>query len=95
MPMPRLDGLRALIVDDEPDARALIRSVLEKQGASVREASAAREAIEQLRADPPDVLVSDIGMPDLDGYQFIRQYRAMEPKGSRLPALALTAFART
>jgi PAS domain S-box-containing protein len=94
IPMPRLDGLRVLVIDDEPDARALIRGVLQNQGASVQEALNAQQALQILETDSPDILVSDIGMPEVDGYQFIRRYRAMEPRGARLPALALTAFAR-
>jgi len=94
VPIPRLDGIRALVVDDEPDARELIRSVLESHGASVQLAASGMQALEILQADSADVLISDIGMPDMDGYQFMRRLRAAEAKGSRMPALALTAFAR-
>ena len=94
VPIPRLDGIRALVVDDEPDARDLIRNVLEERGASVRTAESGGEALETLQRDSADVVISDIGMPDMDGYQFMRRLRAVEAKGSRVPALALTAFAR-
>jgi CheY-like chemotaxis protein len=94
VPIPRLDGIRALIVDDEPDARDLIRNVLEERGASVRAAESGGEALETLQRDSADIVVSDIGMPDMDGYQFMRRLRAVEARGSRVPALALTAFAR-
>jgi CheY-like chemotaxis protein len=94
VPMPRLDGVRALIVDDESDARELTKRVLQDQGASVRVAASGPEALEMLQLDSADVLISDIGMPDMDGYQFMRRLRAVEPKGSRIPALAVTAFAR-
>ncbi len=56
--------------------------------------ASADEALERLKGDSPDILISDIGMPDIDGYQLMRRLRAMEPKRTRLPALALTAFAR-
>jgi PAS domain S-box-containing protein len=94
VPMPRLDGIRVLIVDDESDARDLIQRVLEGQGANVSTAPSGFEALELLQRDSADVVISDIGMPDMDGYQFMRRMRAAEPKGSRIPALALTAFAR-
>jgi PAS domain S-box-containing protein len=94
VPIPRLDGVRVLIVDDEPDARELIGNVLESYGASVKTARSGVEALELLQADAVDVVISDVGMPDMDGYQFMRRLRVAEAKGSRVPALALTAFAR-
>jgi len=94
LPIPRLDGTRVLIVDDEADAIELVRRVLETQGAIVATASSGEEALRILETSAPDVLISDVGMPGMDGYQFMKLMRAAEPKGRRLPALALTAFAR-
>jgi PAS domain S-box-containing protein len=94
IPMPRLDGVRALIVDDEADALELIQRVLENQGALVTTVRSGDSALRLLESSTPDVLISDIGMPGLDGYQFMRRMRAAEPKERRIPALALTAFAR-
>lgn len=91
-----LDGIRVLVVDDEPDARELLRRVLEGRGAQVLLAGSALEALERLEGDAPDVLVSDIGMPDIDGYELIRRVRARGPgSGASIPAAALTAFARS
>ena len=94
VPMPRLDGVRALIVDDEADALELIQRVLENQGAHVSTVRSGDAALRLLETTTPDVLISDIGMPGLDGYQFLRRMRAAEPRERRIPALALTAFAR-
>jgi hypothetical protein len=94
VPMPKLDGLRALIVDDEADTLELIQRLLENQGALVTTVRSGDEALRLLATHTPDVLISDIGMPGMDGYQFMRRMRAAEPKGKRTPALALTAFAR-
>jgi PAS domain S-box-containing protein len=94
IPVPRLNGVRALIVDDEADALELIRRVLEGQGAQVTTVDSGDEALRILETSQPDVLISDIGMPGVDGYQFMKRMRAAEPKGRRIPALALTAFAR-
>ena len=91
---PRLDGMRVLVVDDEPDARELIAMVLADQGATVTTAASAEEAMLSLVRAPPDVLVSDIGMPGEDGYALIRRVRALKEDVSRLPAIALTAYAR-
>ena len=88
-----LAGLKVLVVDDEPDARAVIRRVLAGSGAVVAVASSVGEALDLLDRDRPDVIVSDIGMPDVDGYDLIRQIRATH-SGRDLPAAALTAFAR-
>jgi CheY-like chemotaxis protein len=68
--------------------------VLETQGVSVTTASSGEAALRMLETSEPDILISDVGMPGMDGYQFMRLMRAAEPKGRRLPALALTAFAR-
>ena len=87
-------GLQILLVDDEPDTRELLVFVLEQYEAEVKEAASVREALEVLKEFVPDVLVSDIGMPGLDGYTLIRQVRAMpEAPLSEIPAIALTAYA--
>ncbi|HEX8177195.1 MAG TPA: PAS domain S-box protein [Pyrinomonadaceae bacterium] len=92
----RLDGLRVLVVDDEPDTRELLKAGLSQCGAEVSTASSASEALEAIEAAPPDLLISDIGMPDTDGYDLIRRIRELSAdKGGRVPAIALTAYART
>lgn len=90
-----LKGVRVLVVDDEADARDLIATVLMQAGAEVETADSAAEGMELFKRRPPDVLVSDVGMPEEDGFSFIERIRALSPdQGSRIPALALTAFAR-
>jgi CheY-like chemotaxis protein/anti-sigma regulatory factor (Ser/Thr protein kinase) len=92
---PRLDGLRLLVVDDEEDALGLVSEVLREQGADVHVAASAREALEKFARVRPDVVVSDIGMPEADGLSLIRKIRARPPdQGGRTPAVALTAYAR-
>lgn len=92
---PQLHGLHVFIVDDEPDARDLLRRILEDHGMRVTAFSSASEVLEALELSRPSLLVSDIGMPGMDGYQLMRALRASEARESRLPALALTAFARS
>ncbi|WP_164015112.1 ATP-binding protein [Pyxidicoccus trucidator] len=93
---PRLNGLRVLLVDDEPDTREFLRALLEGCDARVTVVASADEGLEALRRERPDVLVSDIGMPGEDGYGFIRKVRALPAsQGGRTPAAALTAYART
>ena len=91
-PLVRLDGLRVLVVDDEADARRVLVLVLEQVGAIVTAAGSVREAIEVLPKARPDVLVSDLGMPDQDGFDLIRQVRDDGHDARDLPAVALTAF---
>ncbi len=84
-----------LVVDDEPDARELLERLLTDRGAAVSVAAGADEALAILDAAGVDVLIADIGMPDVDGYELVRRVRRREAdRGGRLPALALTAFAR-
>ncbi|MDX6694637.1 MAG: hypothetical protein QOF02_2240 [Blastocatellia bacterium] len=93
-PEAPLSNLRVLVVDDERDARELLTVVLERQGASVRAVGSAAEALAAFGALKPDVLVSDIGMPNDDGYSLIRRVRALAPEeGGQVPAVALTAYA--
>jgi CheY-like chemotaxis protein len=82
-----------LVVDDEPDAKELVRRLFEEQGAAVVTASSAAEALAALATRPPDVMVSDIGMPGVDGYELIRRVRAGSAARD-VPAVALTAYAR-
>jgi len=94
-----LDGVWALIVDDEADARELIATLLKQYGARVTIASCATEAFDKLRkgeaGERPDVLVSDISMPDEDGYMLIERVRKLPPEeGGKIPAIALTALER-
>lgn len=97
-PLPRhpldLSGRRILVVEDEIDARELLVFLLEEQGAQVVAATSAREALLLLARSRPDVLISDIGMPEMDGYMLIQQVRQLTPEqGGQIPAIALTAYA--
>jgi signal transduction histidine kinase/DNA-binding response OmpR family regulator len=89
-----LDGVRVLVVDDEPDARELIRRVLVGSRAHVLVAGSAPQALEIVGGQALNVLVSDIGLPDTDGYDLMREVRARGFAAKDLPAVALTAFAR-
>jgi hypothetical protein len=92
----RLDGFDILLVDDEPDGRAVSAYTLRAAGATVVEAASAREGLERFRATRPAAILCDIGMPEHDGYEFIAWVRELEHKEGRLtPAAALTAYART
>jgi CheY-like chemotaxis protein len=91
----RLDGLRLLVVEDDPDALDLAAAILGGAGATVRTCASAAPAFEILRRWRPDVLVSDIEMPGEDGYSLIRKVRALDAElGGRTPAIALTAYGR-
>jgi signal transduction histidine kinase len=93
--LPRLDGLHVLVVDDERDARELLTMVLTQSGAEVTAVATVADALEKLQRSKPDLLVSDIEMPDEDGYALISKVRSLEKTGGgRLPAIALTAHAR-
>jgi CheY-like chemotaxis protein len=83
--------VRVLVVDDEPDARALMGTVLAQCGADVATVPSASAALQALRHERYDVLLSDISMPEEDGYQLLRKVRALDLK---IPAAAVTAFAR-
>jgi CheY-like chemotaxis protein len=94
-PLDSLAGIKVLIVDDEPDAREMVKRLLEDYGAVVSASSCAREAFERMAIDKPAVVVSDIGMPEEDGYALMRRIRALSPEqGGETPAVALTAYAR-
>jgi PAS domain S-box-containing protein len=94
-PVTQLTDLRVLVVDDEPDARLLLKTIMEQSGAKVRAAASASEALAALKEFKPDILVSDIGMPQEDGYALLRHVRALDPEeGGRIPAVALTAYAQ-
>lgn len=90
-----LDGLRVLLVDDEPEARQIISTVISRTGGEVTACESASEALEKLVEWRPDVILSDIAMPDEDGYSFIGKVRSLpRDKGGETPAAALTAYAR-
>ena len=91
-PLVRLEGLRVLVVDDEADARRVLVMVLEQAGAIVTAAASVPEAVDALSQARPDVLVSDLGMPDQDGFDLIRHVRDHGHDAADLPAVALTAF---
>jgi signal transduction histidine kinase/ActR/RegA family two-component response regulator len=89
-----LDGLQVLVVDDEEDARDLLATALAQYGAEVRTAANAANAWQEIENHPPDVVLSDIGMPDEDGYSLVRRLRSRSvTRGGRIPAVAVTAYA--
>lgn len=94
---PELDltGMRVLVADDEPDARELLTVLLTQYGAEVLAVTSAAEVLANLVQFQPDILISDIGMPEVDGYALIQQIRALPPEqGGRILAMALSAYAR-
>jgi CheY-like chemotaxis protein len=89
-----LSGLRILVVDDEVDNLELVQFILEQAGATIISATSARGALQQLSESNPSVLISDIAMPEVDGYTLLRQVRALPPEqGGQISAIALTAYA--
>ena len=95
-PCPDLRGFHVLVIDDEPDARILIERILTRCNATVTTAADAQEALQAVKQHHPDMVLSDIGMPVEDGYQFLAKLRRLSnAEGGDTPAVALTAFARS
>ncbi len=92
---PRLEGVNVCVIDDEHDSRELLRRVLEERGARVARFDSAEQALAWLERTKPSLIISDIGMPSMDGYQFMKAVRSKESPRDQTPALALTAFARS
>jgi CheY-like chemotaxis protein len=90
-----LAGVRIMCIDDSPDVQELVSIILTQCGAVVRTCSSTDEALATLARERPDVVISDIAMPGSDGYEFIRALRVREDPGSRIPAIALTAYTAT
>ena len=88
-----LDGVQILVVDDDSDTRDLLEIILENNGAIVTVAASATEALTILEKSHPNILLSDIGMPQMDGYELIRQIRDLPSQDRNIPAIALTAYA--
>ncbi|MBD2353347.1 response regulator [Tolypothrix sp. FACHB-123] len=94
VPYAPLEGIRVLIVDDDVDTREFLAFLLEQHGAIVTSAASAEEAITAIAQSTPDLLLSDLGMPEVDGYALIRKIRSMpSDRGGEIPAIALTAYA--
>lgn len=92
--LPRLDGASIVFVDDRPEARDIVEELLGRFGAKVTCAVTAEQALEAIARSIPDVLISDIGLPDEDGYALMRRVRALDGPAAQVPAIALTAYAR-
>ena len=92
--LPRLENVRILVIDDEPDARALLARILHERGATAVCTGNAQVALESLQSHTFDLLLSDIGMPEMDGYALIRRVRTLSAPMNSIPAIAVTAYAR-
>jgi CheY-like chemotaxis protein len=93
MDLGRCDGVHVLLVDDDEDGRKLVQILLEQCGARVTTAGSAREALASMTREAPDVLISGLAMPGMDGYALIQQVRKL-PALRHIPAIALSAHAR-
>jgi len=93
-PSIKLAGVKLLVVDDETDAREMLNTALSGYGATVQTVSTARAALKVIPLYAPRILISDIGMPEEDGYVLIRQVRQLPNPHNTVPAIALTAYAR-
>jgi CheY-like chemotaxis protein len=89
-----LDGLRVLVVDDDVDSLALVRFILEQYDAQVSATTSTRQAFDVIRLWEPDILISDIAMPDEDGYSLLRKVRNLPGEIAKIPAIALTALVK-
>lgn len=90
-----LQGVRLMVVDDEADTRELLTAMLGASGAEVRAYASASQALEEIEQWKPSILISDIGMPNEDGYSLIRRVRALGARGGDIPAIALTGYAKS
>ena len=90
----RLRSVKLLAVDDDADTRHLVKVILERSGAHITVAGSGREAFEVIKNTRPDVLICDLGMPEMDGYELLQKVRHLDPEVGNLPAIALTASAR-
>jgi PAS domain S-box-containing protein len=90
---PSLSGVRLLVVDDEPDSIDVVATLLESRGAEVETAAGASEALERMGHRKPDLVITDVGMPGVDGYELLAAMQQNEARLGRIPAIALTAFA--
>ncbi|WP_411675354.1 response regulator [Dulcicalothrix desertica] len=89
-----LNGIKILVVDDETDSRELVKFIVEQAGAEVIAADGAKQALATLTQWLPNILISDIGMPEMNGYMLLQQVRTLAPQqGGQIPAIALTAYA--
>ena len=88
----RFSGIEILVIDDEIDSLNILTLVFEQEGAKVKSAASAKEALDIFNESTPDLIISDIGMPEVDGYTLISEIRAL-PQGKNLPAIALSAYA--
>jgi len=89
-----LTGLRIMVVDDEAETRELLKMMLSSHGAEVVATSSGMEALSQIDESKPAIIVSDIGMPLMDGYMFMKRVRSLDSAQRSVPAIALTAYAR-
>ena len=92
--IPSINGLRVLVVDDEPDARRTIAAILEQYGGIVTAVASADEGLALVESESFDALLSDVAMPEEDGYSLIRRIRSHADEKSRIPAVAITAYGR-
>ena len=91
----RLEGIAVLTIDDDQDSRTLLKGILNQAGAAVIEATSGEEALEVFETVRPDVVLTDLRMPEMDGYQLLERIRALEPdQGGLVPVIAVTAFQR-
>jgi CheY-like chemotaxis protein len=88
-----LEGISVLLVDDDLDSREFLTFLLQQSGAKVISATSGLEALRAIEQNPPDILLSDIGMPDMDGYALIQAIRSLTSETRNIPAIALTAYA--
>jgi CheY-like chemotaxis protein len=89
-----LSGTRVLVVDDDLDSREMLAAVLEHSGASVAIAGSAAHALVAYKEQHPHLIISDIGLPDQDGFDLLEKLRSLRPDGAHIPAIALTGYSR-
>jgi CheY-like chemotaxis protein len=94
MPDSRLKNIKVVAVDDNADSRELLKAILERSSAQAAVVSSGREALAAIKNVHPDVLICDLAMPEMDGYELLEDVRNLEPELGRLPVIAFTAAAR-